>query len=132
MGGRFETRADRDPAAREERDGVGAEKPRSSIGRIPGIGVLGEEDEQGAAELGVKRCEDERTDRLRHTRPGRERADEGLEPRAPAQLVDEAGECRGTVGDVGGLVHGSDGERAPQGHRSHVPDGSSHDVPVAS
>ena len=68
---RLEARRVRDAAAREQGHPVGAEEPRCTLGRIPRVGVLGQEDQQAAAELLVERRQHERERRLRHARPAR-------------------------------------------------------------
>ena len=60
-------------AAREERDVVAAEEPPCRLGRVAGIRVLGQQDEQPAAELLVERGEEERQHRLRDARLRRQR-----------------------------------------------------------
>ena len=99
----------RDAAAREQSHPVGAEEPRCTLGRIPRVGVLGQEDQQAPAELFVERGQHEREGRLRHARPGGQRFRERLESIAGGELGDE--------GVKGRLVHANGGKRAPPGHR---------------
>ena len=100
----------RDAAAREQRDPVGAEEPRCALGRVPGVGVLGQEDQQAAAELLVQRREHERQRRLGDARATRQGLHERLEPLARGELGDE--------GVKGCRVHANGGERGPRGPSS--------------
>ena len=94
----------RDTAAREERDIPAADEPACRFRRVAGVSVLGQEDEQAAAELLVERGEKQRENRLGDARRRRERPRERLKPIVPAQLVDERRE-RCQVRCPGRLVH---------------------------
>ena len=97
----------RDAAAREQRDAVGAEEPRCALGRVPSVGVLGQEDQQPAPELLVQRREHERERGLGDARPAGKGLRERLEPVARRELRDE--------GVKGCLVHANGGKRGPAG-----------------
>ena len=64
---RLEARGVRDAAARKQRDALGAEEPRRALRRVARVGVLGQQDQEPAAELLVERREDERERGLRDT-----------------------------------------------------------------
>jgi hypothetical protein len=83
---------------------VAAEEPSRRLGRVAGIRVLGQQDEQPAAELLMERGEEERQHRLRDARLRRQCPDEGLEAVVAPQLVDECSERRCERG-CGRLVH---------------------------
>ena len=61
---RSEARVPADPTAREECNGPVAGKPRSAIGGIARVGVIGKQDEQRPLELGVERGEKQGKHRL--------------------------------------------------------------------
>ena len=111
---RLESRGVRDPPTREQRDVIRAEKPRSSLGRITGIGVLGQEDQKAASELLVERSEHERQRGLRHSRPARQGLRERLKPIAAGEFRDESVK--------GCLVHANDGNRSPRAYPSAAPE----------
>ena len=83
-----------DAAAREERDRAAAGEPRDAVGRVARVGVLGQQDEQRAAELGVQRREDERQERLRDAGARRHRGGERLEALGRGEPVNEGDERR--------------------------------------
>ena len=59
------------PRLGQERDVRAAREPPGRLRRIPGVGVLGKQDEEPAPELLVERREQERQHGLRHAGPGR-------------------------------------------------------------
>ena len=77
----------RDAAARQERDPLGPEEPRRALGGVARVGVLGEEDEQPAAELLVQRREHERQRGVGDAGARRQRLREGLEALARCELA---------------------------------------------
>ncbi len=115
---RDQSRLVRDAPARKEGDPRGVPEPRGAVGSVPRVGVLGEQHEERAAELGVERREHERQHRLRDAGPRRERVDERLEALGAPKLLHEGGERRDGGRAGGGLVHAAGGDRAPRGHRT--------------
>ncbi len=104
---RLEARGVRDAAAREQGDALRPEEPRRALRRVAGVGVLGQQDQEPAAELLVERREDERERGLRDTGAAREGLRECLEAFAGRELCDE--------GVKGCLVHANSGKRGPAG-----------------
>jgi hypothetical protein len=88
----LEPRAPTDAAAREQSDVLGAEKPGRSLGRIARVGVLREEHDEAALELGVQRGKDERERRLGDA-SARPAAVSGLDRELAARLAELAEEC---------------------------------------
>ena len=115
---RDEPRLVGDAPARKEGDLRGVPEPRGAVGSVPRVGVLGQQHEERAAELGVERREHERQHRLRDAGARRQRADERLEALGAPKLLHEGGERRDGGRAGGGLVHAAGGDRAPQGHRT--------------
>ena len=107
-----------DAPARKERDPRDVPEPRRAVRSVPRVGVLGQQHEERAAELGVERREHERQHRLRDAGAGRQRADERLEALGAPKLLHEGGERRDGGRAGGGLVHAAGGDRAPRGHRT--------------
>ena len=100
---RLETGRQRDAAARQQRDVLGADEPGRTLGRVPSVGVLGEQNEQRPSELVVERREQERQRRLRDAGSRRQRLDEGLKALTGGELRDE--------GVKGRRVHANGGNR---------------------
>ena len=55
-------------AARQQRDCIFPEEPARAFGRITGVGVIRQHDDECPPELLVKRREQQRQRRLRHAR----------------------------------------------------------------
>jgi hypothetical protein len=106
---RRESRAPPDAPAREKCDRAVTREPRGPLRRVARVGVLGQEDEERSSELGVQRGEEQRQDRLGHTRARGKRAHERLKAVVAPQLVDERCERCGLCND---LVHEDGRERA--------------------
>ena len=88
-----------DAAARQERDALRPEVPRSGLREVARIGVLGNEDRQRAAELLVQRRDDERQRRLRDARARRQRLGELLQLLVLEQFAHER-EQNGALFDI--------------------------------
>ena len=86
-------------ARREEADLLVADEPRSGLGGVARVGILGQNDDQPAADLLMERREHERQHRLRHAGARGQRGGELGEPLLRAEAFDEAVEHR-TVHDV--------------------------------
>ena len=67
-----------------------AEEPAGRLGRVAGVGVLGQQHDEAALQLVVQRGEDERQHRLRDAGARRQRGGELLEPLLRAEAFDEA------------------------------------------
>ena len=89
-----------DAARREQRDVLIAEEPADRLGRIAGVRVLRQKDDETAPQLVVQRREDKGQHRLGHARTRRQRCGEGLKPLLRAETLDEAVE-NWTVHDDG-------------------------------
>jgi hypothetical protein len=110
----LEAGAPLDTAARQHRDAVLAEEPRSAFGRVARVLVLRNEEDEPARELFVQRGEEERQGRLRHPGGRRERLGERAQPVALAELGSERMQDR--------LVHDERPNRTVRrDHRSSVP-----------
>ena len=76
-------------AAREQRDAFLAEEPARSLGRVPGVGVLGQQHDERAAQLLVQRRQQQRQRRLGDARGRRQRVRERGQALVAEQLLDE-------------------------------------------
>ena len=87
---RLQARGMRNATARKQCDAVWAEKPGCAVGRVPGVGVLGQEHEHATTELLVQRREEERERRLGDPGSTPKGLHERLEPLRRSELRDEA------------------------------------------
>ena len=104
---RLKPRRLRDTATREQRNPLGVEKPRGTLGRISRVRVLGEEDQEAAVELFVEGRKHERQRRVRHAGAGGQRPRERLKPLAAGELRNE--------GVKGCRDHANGGKPCPAG-----------------
>ena len=86
---RLEPRAPAHAAARQQRDALLAEEPARSLGRVAGVGVLGQQHDERAAEMLVQRREQQGQRRLGDARGRRERVRERSQALVAEQLLDE-------------------------------------------
>jgi hypothetical protein len=91
---RLEPAAPVHAARREERDAVVTGEPPCGLRRVACVGVLGEDDDQPAAELLVQGREQERQDRLGDARTRRQRSGELLQTLLRTEALDECVEYR--------------------------------------
>jgi hypothetical protein len=86
---RLEPRAPADATARQQPDAVFAEEPGRGIGRIAGVGILGQNADESAAEPLVCGRQEQREGRFGDTRASRQRCGEGGKPLVLDELGDE-------------------------------------------